>query len=75
MNRKTYHVTLVRSAWRVKSAGVARADGIFERKSQAVARARQLATKAKLGQVKVHGRDGRIQAEYTYGEDPPRYPG
>ena len=75
MNRKTYHVTLVRSAWRVKCAGAVRADSMHERKSQAIARARQLATKSVLGQVTVHGRDGRIQAEYTYGEDPPRFPG
>lgn len=39
-------------------------------KECAVAIARHLAKKAKLGQVVIHGRNGRIQKEYTYGKDP-----
>jgi Uncharacterized protein conserved in bacteria (DUF2188) len=75
MSRKTYHVTLVRSAWRVKGAGAARADSIHETRAQAITRAKRLAEKAALGQVKVHGRNGAIQAEYTYGKDPRRFAG
>lgn len=44
--------------------------GITEPKKCAIARASELAKKAKLGQVVIHGRNGRIQKEYTYGKDP-----
>lgn len=46
------------------------AAGISEGKDCAVARARELAKKAGLGQVIIHGMNGRIQTEYTYGRDP-----
>jgi RadC-like JAB domain/Uncharacterized protein conserved in bacteria (DUF2188) len=48
---------------------------IYENKSAAIARAKQLARHAALGQVKVHGSDGVIQTEYTHGRDPRRSPG
>lgn len=70
MRRRTYHVTPADGAWRVKRAGAKRADSVHEKKSDAISRAKELAKKAKLGQVKVHGEDGEIQTEYTYGEDP-----
>lgn len=70
MNRKTYHVTPADGAWRVKRAGAKRADSVHAKKSDAIARAKELAKAAKRGQVKVHGENGEIQTEYTYGEDP-----
>jgi hypothetical protein len=39
-------------------------------KDEAVRRARELAKAQELGQVKIHGTDGRIEREYTYGNDP-----
>lgn len=46
------------------------ARGISAGKECAIARAKELARKAGLGQVVVHGEDGKIQTEYTYGRDP-----
>jgi hypothetical protein len=70
MSRKTYHVTPIDGAWRVKLAGAKRADSVHGKKSAAISRAKTLAKAAKLGQVKVHGKNGEIQTEYTYGADP-----
>ena len=72
MARNTYHVTPLGDAWRVKRAGTRRADSIHFSKPEALARAKALATRRGLGQVRVHRRDGEIQSEYTYGTDPRR---
>jgi len=48
-------------------------------KAEAVRRAREYARQefddGFLSQLVVHGRDGRIQTEHTYGRDPKRTPG
>ncbi|HEY4564514.1 MAG TPA: DUF2188 domain-containing protein [Thermoanaerobaculia bacterium] len=46
----------------------------FETKDEAVDFAKERARKEELGQVKVHKKDGNMEYESTYGEDPPRYP-
>lgn len=46
----------------------------FETKEEAVDEARRLAKEAPLGQVKVHKKDGNMEYESTYGEDPRRSP-
>lgn len=52
------------------------ADSIHENKSDAIARAKELAkAAADLGQVKIHGTDRKIQTEYTYHQDPRKTPG
>jgi len=81
--RKVYHVVCSKlkvkkdgmathkNVWKVKLAGKSTvANGVFSKKSDAIARAKELGKKAKLGQVVVHGVDGKIQTEYTYGNDP-----
>jgi hypothetical protein len=75
MNRKIYHVTPAAGGWRVKREHAGRADSVHGRKAPALARAKWLVRRAALGQVKVHGKDGEIQMEYTYGKDPRRSPG
>lgn len=45
-----------------------------ETKEEAVQEARKLAQQAPLGQIKVHKKDGNMEYESTYGEDPERYP-
>ncbi|HEY2292653.1 MAG TPA: DUF2188 domain-containing protein [Thermoanaerobaculia bacterium] len=47
----------------------------FETKDEAVEFAKERARKEELGQVKVHKKDGNMEYESTYGEDPPEYPG
>jgi len=48
---------------------------ILEDKSDALDLAKDLAKNAGLGQVIVHGKDGVIQTEYTYGKDPEKTEG
>jgi hypothetical protein len=73
MKRVIYHVTSAGDAWRVKRVGARRAASVCADKRKAVAKAKALASKSsQLGQVRVHGSDGDIQTEYTYGADPRR---
>jgi len=61
--------------WKVKKEGCDRASSIHDNKDDAIEDARRLAQSNPLSQVKVHRRDGTIQTEWTYGEDPEKYPG
>jgi len=61
--------------WNVKSRGAERAAGNYEDKSDAIARAKEIAQSAPLGQVVIQKRTGEIQTEYTYGKDPERSKG
>lgn len=73
--RIKYHVTpRDKGRWAVIKEGSKKAITIFENKQEAIKRAKELAKKANLGQIFIHGRNGRIQEEYTYGEDPRKYP-
>jgi len=48
---------------------------VTEYKADAINEARRLAQQNPLSQVVIKGQNGRIQREYTYGEDPRRTPG
>lgn len=73
--RAVYHVVPSKEGWRVELEGAARASAVEHLKVDALDRATELAKTAPLGQVKIHGEDGQIQREYTYGADPRRTPG
>jgi uncharacterized protein YdaT len=69
--RTTYHVTQRPDGqWQAKAEGASRASTVAPRKAEAVERARDLAKGQPLGQMVIHGADGRIQTEHTYGKDP-----
>jgi len=69
--RTTYHVAPGKQGgWQVKREGATRASSVSDTKAEAETRARDLARSHELGQVKIHGQDGRIQEEHTYGRDP-----
>lgn len=68
--RTVYDVVPRDGKWAVKRRGAERATGVFDDKVDAVARAIELAKAIGHSQVVLHGRDGRIQTEYTYGDDP-----
>ena len=73
MQRSVYHVVPFDELWAVKLAG----DSLNEyaaNKDMAVSRAKELARRSDLGQVVVHGRDGKIEQEFYYGEEPERAP-
>ena len=71
MARKVVHVVPNKDgAWNVKTEGASRAGSTHAKKSDAVDRAKEQAKAAPTGQVKIHGKDGKIQTEHTYGKDP-----
>ncbi|HVZ32109.1 MAG TPA: DUF2188 domain-containing protein [Polyangiaceae bacterium] len=75
MSRNVYSVMPAGAGWRVKREGARRAAALHRQKSDALARAKALAKRSGLGQVKVHRRNGEIEAEFTYGKDPRRTAG
>lgn len=44
-------------------------------KDTAIERGRALGNKTDNSQLLIKGKDGRIQTEHTYGNDPKKYPG
>lgn len=62
-------------AWKVQREGTTRASNVYDNKADAIERARQLAHEHDRSQVLVQRGDGVIQTEWTYGDDPTRYPG
>lgn len=68
--RRTYDVSPKGNEWTVKERGADRAVGNFDRKAEAVERAREVAKNQQLSQVVIRKQDGSIQTEHTYGRDP-----
>lgn len=75
--RKVYHVVWDDNGnkWQVKKEGSERASSNHPKKPEAINKARELAKNAPLGQIKIHKKNGTIQTEHTYGEDPEKYLG
>jgi hypothetical protein len=74
-DRVVYHVVPNSSAekW-VVSQENAEFRKEFETKEEAVQFAKERARNEELGQVKVHKKDGNMEYESTYGDDPRRSP-
>lgn len=68
--RVKYFVSKTDEGWNVKKAGANRASGNFDTKAEAIERGRSLAKAQELGQLVIKKGDGKIQTEYTYGQDP-----
>ena len=60
--------------WAVQTGGTARADSLHDRKTAAVARARQLAAN-KRTELVIKNEAGRIVAKDSHGNDPRRIKG
>ena len=73
--RVVYHVVPNASGdkWVVSQENAAHRTE-HETKEEAVAEAKRLAQAAELGQIKVHKKDGNMEYESTYGDDPRRSP-
>lgn len=70
-DRKSYHVTKNSSGgWKVKGAGSSQASSTHSTQKAAQKAAIRLAKSQAKGQIVVHGRDGKIRTEHTYGSDP-----
>lgn len=73
--RKVYHIVPNASTERwVVSEENTELTKEFETKSEAEKFAKDHAREASFGHVKVHTRDGNMEYESTYGEDPERKP-
>jgi len=71
MARAVFHVTPHDDGkWKVEREGGGHEGSTYENKDDAVRHAKEAAQLGPLGQVIVHGRDGRIEFENTYGADP-----
>jgi len=68
--RTVYHVASHPEGWQVKREGAERASSVHHTKAEAVQTARERAENNKPSQVVIHRRDGTIEREWTYGQDP-----
>lgn len=70
--RVIYHVVPDSKAgvWHVKQQGNAVPVATFKTKAETVAAGREIARAHTKSQLIVHLANGRIETEYTYGEDP-----
>jgi uncharacterized protein YdaT len=68
-NKRNQHVVPHPDGWAVKGEKAQRATELFDRKSDAVQRAREIAQNQKTELV-VHKHDGRIEYKDSHGHDP-----
>jgi len=72
MSRKKYHITFDKSdsKWRLKKEKSFRATSVFDTKEEAVKSAKKIVKSKPPSQLIIHKKDGVMQTEYTYKEDP-----
>lgn len=63
------HVTPHKNGWQVKTGGSTKAHRVVSTQKQAIDVAKIVA-KNQQTDTKIHGRDGRIRAGNSYGNDP-----
>lgn len=68
--REKFHVTHKDGNWRVTKQGATRPSKTFDKKKDAVGYGRERAKSEEKGQLIIHKKDGKIQTEHTYKEDP-----
>ncbi len=74
-DRYVLHVTPNVNGWQVKRQGSDETEWLVDNKDNAVTHARDLAKANRPSQIIIHTRDGKIETEHTYGDDPPETPG
>jgi len=74
-NRYVLHVTPNANGWQVKRQGSDETEWLVDNKDNAINHARDLAKANQPSQIVIHTRDGRIETEHTYGDDPRDIPG
>lgn len=60
----------VNTEWSVKKRGNEKASNVYPNKKDAITRGRELANKRLPAQLVIHGSNGKIEQEFTYGADP-----
>ncbi len=63
------HVVPNGGKWSVRRAGASRASSTFGTQQEAISKATEIARNQKT-ELYIHGRDGRIRARNSYGQDP-----
>ena len=73
MTKRNQHVVPRQDGWAVQGAGAKRATELFDRKADAVDRARDI-SRNQGTELLIHGRDGLIQSKDSHGNDkfPPK---
>jgi uncharacterized protein YdaT len=66
---KNQHVVKHPQGWAVKGAGNSKATKVTSTQKEAIKRATEIAEN-KHSDTKIHGRDGKIRAGNSYGNDP-----
>jgi len=74
-DRTVFHVVPNANGWEVKREGTGQTEFLVDDKDNAVNHARDLARSSEPSQVLIHTRDGKIETEHTYGNDPRNIPG
>jgi len=70
MKKKSTHVVPKSSGgWNIKQSGAQRSSGHFNRKQDAIDRARQISRNQDTELV-IHNKDGRISQKDSHGNDP-----
>lgn len=69
MTKKNQHVVRRPNGWAVKPEGGQRASSVHRTQQEAIEAGRELARNQK-SELLVHGRNGRIRARDSYGNDP-----
>ena len=70
MGRKVYDISKKGDGWAVKGRDNERASIITNTKTEAINAAAQIGRNNGNAQVVIHKRNGQIQSERTYGNDP-----
>ena len=71
---KNQHVEVHGTGWAVTAEGAPTPSAIFKTQSQAWEKAKSIARRER-SEALLHGKDGRIRARNTYGQDPIRSKG
>lgn len=73
MTKRNQHVVPREDGWAVQGAGAKRATELFDRKADAVDRAREI-SRNQGTELLIHGRNGQIQSKDSHGNDefPPK---
>ncbi len=66
---KNQHVVPADDQWGVRGEGNERLTSLHDTQAEAIERARQIAENQQ-SELLIHGRDGRIRARDSYGNDP-----
>ena len=74
-DRAVFHVVPDANSWKVRREGEGDYEVLVDNKDNAIQHARELAQENATSQVIIHTQDGRIETEFTYGDDPRNVPG